>query len=222
MSLRYKFFFILLFTILLFGFSFVDAKVHPVSLLKGKIITIDPGHGGRDSGTIYGKIYEKDLNLAIAKILQEKLMAAGATVYLVRDGDYDLSSQWDTLKKRGDLYRRILFIQKKNSDLYLSIHINAGKGTGQEVLYHPISKENNLLAESIQKQFLKDFKTKRQVKKTDLYLYSNTRVPGVLIECGFLSNANDRYLLQQSSYQERLANSIKKGVENYFTEFLHS
>ena len=140
---------------------------------------------------------------------------------MIRKGDSDLSSKWDKAKKRGDLYRRILKIQENKSDLYLSIHINYhyySSVRGAEVLYHPINPNNLVLAESIMNEFKNDLKTDRKVIKTNLYLYSNTRVPGVLIECGFLSNPNERYLLQKESYQEKLAQSITNGVENYFKE----
>lgn len=215
---KYKSFMLILFFTLLISLQLVDAKVNSILPLAGKVITIDPGHGGRDSGAIAGKIYEKDLNLEISYQLKKILEENGATVYMTRMVDEDLSSRWDARKKRGDLYRRILFIQNKKSDIYLSIHLNAGGGTGhgQEVLYHPINKKNLLLAESIHNEFKEEFKTRRIIKKTNLYLYSNTRIPGVLIECGFLSNANDRYLLQRESYQKRLALAITKGVFEYF------
>ena len=210
-----------MFIVLLMSLQFVDAKIKPKMTLTGKIITIDPGHGGRDAGTSYGKIYEKDLNLAISKVLKNVLEEKGATVYMIREDDSDLSSKWDRAKKRGDLYRRILKIQENKSDLYLSIHINYhyySSVSGAEVLYHPINPNNLILAESIMDEFKNNLNTNRKVIKTNLYLYSNTRVPGVLIECGFISNQNERYLLQKKSYQEKLANAIGKGVENYFEE----
>ena len=210
-----------MFIVLLMSLQFADAKIKPKMTLTGKIITIDPGHGGRDAGTSYGKIYEKDLNLAISKVLKNVLEEKGATVYMIREDDSDLSSKWDRAKKRGDLYRRILKIQENKSDLYLSIHINYhyySSVSGAEVLYHPINPNNLILAESIMDEFKNNLNTNRKVIKTNLYLYSNTRVPGVLIECGFISNQNERYLLQKKSYQEKLASSITKGVENYFKE----
>ncbi len=76
--------------------------------LSGITITVDAGHGGRDPGTTYGKIYEKDINLEIAKKLQNDLATSGATVYMTRTADVDLSSIYDSKKKRGDLYRRLL------------------------------------------------------------------------------------------------------------------
>ena len=68
------------------------------------------------------------------------------------------------------------------------------------------------------KNFKTEFGTKRTLKTTNLYMYSNTTVPGVLIECGFLSNNNERYLLQQDSYQEKLSKSITNSVVEYFTQ----
>ena len=218
---KYKVLFLIMFIVLLMSLQFVDARVKPKKPLSGKIITVDPGHGGRDAGTSYQGLYEKDLNLEISKVLKKVLEKAGAKVYMIRNDDSDLSSKWDSAKKRGDLYRRILKIQENKSDLYLSIHINYhyySSVSGAEVLYHPINPNNLVLAESIMNEFKNDLKTDRKVIKTNLYLYSNMRVPGVLIECGFISNPNERYLLQKESYQEKISNSITKGVENYFKE----
>ena len=212
---QYKTFILCMLLLSVFTLQFIEAKT--VSL-KGKVIILDIGHGGRDSGTWYGDIYEKDINLEISKVLKNVLEEAGATVYMTREKDEDLSSKWDTLKKRGDLYRRILFIQEKNSDLYLSIHINwfdNPSHKGQEVLYNSINPKNKILGSAIMKEFKKDFNTTRELTTTDLYLYRNTRVPGVLIECGFLSNPEERRLLQEKSYQNKLSNSIKNGVINY-------
>lgn len=66
------------------------------------------------------------------------------------------------------------------------------------------------------KHFKNDLNTKRTLKKTDLYLYRNTRKAGVLIECGFLSNPNERYLLRQEDYQEKLSIAITNAVIEYF------
>ncbi len=161
---------------------------------------------------------EKDLNLEISQILRDTLISRGAIVYMIRDGDQDLSSKWDANKKRGDLYRRILKIQKVKSDLYLSIHLNWYDNSyrqGAEVLYNSINPKNKVLGESIMNQFLKHTYTSRSLIPTDLYIYRNTRVPGVLIECGFLSNPNERYLLQTEKYQRKIAQVITSGVIDY-------
>ena len=219
MTRKCKVLFFITFMALLMSLQFVDAKINSTKTLTGKIITIDPGHGGRDAGTSYQGLYEKDLNLAISKALKTTLESKGAKVYMIREDDSDLSSKWDSAKKRGDLYRRILKIQENKSDLYLSIHINYHKYSsvkGAEVLYHPINSKNLILAEALMTEFKNNLNTSRKVIKTNLYLYANTRIPGVLIECGFISNPDERYLLQKKSYQEKIANLITKGVENYF------
>lgn len=217
--LKYKLIILVFFIINVFVISETHAYVNDLPLL-GKVIYVDPGHGGRDPGTIYGSVYEKDLDLAISLKLRNKLMEKGALVYMTRETDIDLSSRWDIRKKRGDLYRRILMMEKEDTDMYLSIHINwydnsVWRGAG--VYYHNINKENKVLAQIIQDGFKMDLQSKRSIKKTDLYLYSNTRILGVLVECGYLSNANERYLLQQDDYQERVVNSITNSVIKYFS-----
>lgn len=219
--MKYKWYIAVLFPLIICICMFITVQAEVDLPLLGKVIVIDPGHGGRDPGTIFGKIYEKDINLEISKVLEQELLSRGAIVYMVRSDDSDLSSVYDKLKKRGDLYRRILFIgdEAKKTDLYLSIHINWYKNSswsGAEVLYNSINPNNKILGEIVMQHFKKDLNTKRTLKKTDLYLYRNTRVPGVLIECGFLSNPNERYLLQQSSYQKKLSKSITNAVIDYF------
>ena len=215
---KYKFFLLLMTFFFIFMLQIADASKLP---LKDVIITVDPGHGGRDPGTRYRNILEKDLNLEISKQLRDALLSQGATVHLIRSEDEDLSSKWDSAKKRGDLYRRILFIQKVKSDLYLSIHLNWFTNPyhqGAEVLYNPINSNNKILGEKIMENFEKDTYTKRKLITTDLYLYRNTRVPGVLIECGFLSNPNELYLLQSEKYQNKVAQVITNVVMEYIKE----
>lgn len=201
-----------------FIFYKVDAINNDFPLF-GKVIFVDPGHGGRDPGTSYGKILEKDIVLEISKELREQLIKKGAIVYMTRETDTDLSSKWDERKKRGDLYRRILMYKEYNADLYLSIHLNyysSSKESGAEVLYNPINEENKKIGEILMNNFRTTLKTKRILKKTDLYMYKNTKVPGVLIECGFLSNPNERYLLQKKNYQKKLSKIIVDSVVTYY------
>lgn len=205
-------------TILLLSIDLISAQQLP---LLGVIITVDPGHGGRDPGTMYGTIKEKDLNLEISKKLEEELIKNGAIVYMIRDSDIDLSSIYDSKKKRGDLYRRLLKIKENKSDLYISIHINwyeNSKHRGAEVLYNTINPNNKILAEKIMTQFKTNQKSKRNIKKTTLYMYKNTTTPGVLVETGFLSNPYERGLLQSEDYQEKLAYSITEGIKDYLKE----
>lgn len=206
------------FILSLFVFSKVDAINNDLPLL-GRVIFVDPGHGGRDPGTISGKILEKDIVLEISKELREQLIAKGAIVYMTRETDTDLSSQWDAKKKRGDLYRRIIMYKDKQAELYLSIHLNyysSSSESGAEVLYNPINSENKKFGSILMDNFKNILGSKRVLKKTDLYMYKNTTVPGVLIECGFLSNPNERYLLGKKSYQKKLSKIIVDSVITYY------
>ena len=199
-------------------FQKVDAHINELPLL-GRVIFVDPGHGGRYPGTMHGKLMEKDIVLEISFQLRDALMKKGAIVYMTRDSDEDLSSRWDPKKKRGDLYRRLLMYKKYDAELYLSIHINAGSSStekGAEVLYHPINKNNKIFGQILMEHFKNDLKTKRKLLTTDLYMYKNTTVPGVLIECGFLSNPDERYLMRKESYQKKIASSITDAVIEYF------
>lgn len=198
-----------------FSMQIISAQSLP---LQDTIIMVDAGHGGRDSGTYYGDILEKDINLEIAKELEKELTKYGAIVYMTRKRDVDLSSIYDSAKKRGDLYRRLLLIKEKKCDLYISIHINWYDDNtlrGAEVLYNSINKENKVLAQSIMNRFKKELDSNRNIKTTDLYMYRNTITPGVLVECGYLSNPTERKLLQKEEYQKRLAKTIIKGIIDF-------
>ena len=212
---KYKSLLLTVFFLILFSIQIISAKTLP---LQDTIIMVDPGHGGRDSGTYYGTVLEKDINLKISKQLEKTLTQQGAIVYMTRKRDIDLSSIYDSEKKRGDLYRRLLLIKEKKCDLYVSIHINWYDDSnlkGAEVLYNPINKSNKVLATEIMNSFKEDLQSNRNVKTTDLYMYRNITVPGVLIECGYLSNPTERKLLQDKKYQEFLANSITKGIVDF-------
>ena len=215
LKIKYKTTLLIIFCLLVLSLQVISAQSLP---LQDTIIMVDPGHGGRDSGTYYGEIYEKDINLEISKTLAQELSKQGAIVYMTRKRDIDLSSIYDSAKKRGDLYRRLLMIKEKKSDLYISIHINWYDDItlkGAEVLYNEINENNKKLAHSIMTEFKNDLKSTRTIKTTDLYMYRNTTIPGVLVECGYLSNPTERTLLQEEEYQKKLALSITNGVINY-------
>lgn len=215
-----KYIYLNLLVIFILSFGVVNANIEKTNLkLLGKVIYIDPGHGGLDPGTIYKNIYEKDINLKISKKLKNILEKDGAIVYLTRYGDYDLSVNNSIERKKSDLNNRAKIINKSKADIYISIHLNSIKSStwrGAQVFYDDVNKNNKKIAEIMQKTLKEELKTTRKVKEIkNMLLNRKTIVPGVLIEAGFLSNSNERYLLQKSDYQYKICEAIKKGIIKY-------
>lgn len=210
---------ILILIILLLSALFINTKVNALMPLSGKIIVIDPGHGGKDPGTISNTTYESDINLAISKALEIELSKTGATVILTRDDDYDLSNPNARWRKKSDFDNRINLINNSNANLYLSIHLNYLTNSayyGPQVFY---DKEENLnLALTIQKILNTNLNTNREIKKipNETYMYDKLTIPGVLIECGFLSNPEEKNKLTTEEYQQKLASLIKDAIIEYF------
>lgn len=217
--LKYKVFTFLLFTLCFMSFYTVNGKENSLPLL-GKVIYIDPGHGGRDPGAMYKNIMEKDINLSISKKLKNNLENLGAIVYMTRYDDYDLSVKYTNSKKRSDLANRIEIINNSNTDMYISIHLNAENSEnwrGVQIFYDDINPKNKELANTIYKEFKNNFSTTREVKElTNIYLHRKVEKLGILVEAGFLSNANDRYLLKQKTHQQALSNIITEGILKYY------
>lgn len=220
---KYKLLIISLFIFSIYSLHIVKAKEEEAKLtLLGKIIYIDPGHGGIDPGAISKTITEKELNLIFATKLQTSLLKKGAIAYLTRSEDKDLANPKATLRKRSDLSKRAKLINDSKADLYVSIHLNASNDPswrGFQVFYDDINKDNKKFSEIITKQVSTKIKNVKLPKeKNDYYMYSRIKVPGALIELGYITNPNDNYLLRKEYYQNTLINEITKGIESYLQE----
>lgn len=217
--IKYKLYVFFSFLVLICLVSYGQAKTVKDPLYQ-KTIFLDAGHGGPDSGALYRNIYEKDINLSIVKKLEKKLKEKGAQVFLTRDGDYDLSVPYTVNRKRSDLSRRSNMINRSNCDLYISIHLNADTSTtyhGAQVFYDSKIKQNKKIAETIQADLKRYLYTTRDAKqKNDMYLFHRLDKPGVLVEIGYITNPNDRYLLMQKEYQEKVANILTNSIIRYF------
>lgn len=198
--------------------------------LRGYLIVVDPGHGGQDGGAIAKdaeRTEEKVITLAVAKMLRNYLEQAGAIVYLTRETDTDLAD--DSLRglanrKSQDIRRRLQMIHDKEADFFVSIHLNSlpsSRWRGAQTFFYPRLKQNKQLAKSIQNEIIFHMEnTERQALQIDqIYLLKYAKVPGALVELGFLSNESERELLKQTNYQQRLAVSIYNGILRY-VEFL--
>lgn len=201
---------------------FFILKVHAENnILLGRTICIDAGHGGFDPGATYKDLKEAEINLKYANLLKKELEKVGVNVYLIRQGDYDLSTS-NFNHKRSDMLNRIRIIESVSPDIFISIHLNADSVNtwyGSQTFYNSINDKNKLLAEMIQKELKKGTNTKRNTKKnTNIFLLKNTNIPGVLVELGFITNAVDRTNLVSKDYQQKLTKLLVNGIKNYFLE----
>lgn len=214
---KYKIRTLFIFVLMICTFTFVSAEEQ---YLKGKIIYLDPGHGGRDPGAMYKELRESEINLQITNELKKELESKGAIVYQTRIGDYDISKIETKNHKRNDLEIRAKLINESNCDIYISIHLNSDPSptwSGAQIFYTNKNEENKTLAQIIQTKFKEKLKTKRQPKQlNNMYLFDRLKKPGVLIEAGFISNSNDRYLLKQKNYQQKLAQTITEAIIQYY------
>lgn len=184
-------------------------------ILEGITIAIDAGHGGKDNGATYKDIYEKEINLSISLYLKEELESFGANIIMTRAGDYDLSYPNASFRKKSDFNNRIKIINENNVDLFLSIHQNYyidSKYNGTQIFF----KDNKELGQLIQDKLNKNRKTKKI--SNELYMYNKLKSDGLLIECGFLSNSNDRKYLTDKNYQKAFSIKLTKAIIEYFSQ----
>ncbi|MGG1678292.1 N-acetylmuramoyl-L-alanine amidase CwlD [Neobacillus sp. NRS-1170] len=193
--------------------------------LSGKIILLDPGHGGPDGGAGTGKTLEKDIALDITLKVRDLLQQQGALVVMTRDTDTDLADD-DTRgysrRKVEDLKQRLKMINDSDNDFFVSIHLNAipsSRWSGAQTFYAPHHKENAKAAKFIQEELRENLgNTNRKAKPINqVYILKNAKKPGVLVEVGFLSNPAEKENLKKKTYQEKIAESIYRGVIRYFT-----
>ncbi|WMJ16053.1 N-acetylmuramoyl-L-alanine amidase CwlD [Geobacillus proteiniphilus] len=212
---------------LLFPSLFSDlTSTKPWNLpLSGRIIVLDPGHGGPDGGAVGGEVVEKDIALNVAKKLRDYLQQQGALVLMTRETDRDLASpstRGYSRRKTEDLLERTAFVNRSNADLFISIHLNAipsPRWRGAQTFYYGSFIENERLARFIQAELRRNLENTHRLEKMidTVYLLKHAKIPGALVEVGFLSNPDERELLASDGYQTKLAASIYKGVLRYFS-----
>ncbi|MGV3465545.1 MAG: SH3 domain-containing protein [Heyndrickxia sp.] len=177
--------------------------------LKGKVIIIDPGHGGQDKGTSgYRGTFEKNLTLSTALTLYQKLKNAGANVILTRSDDHYIS-----------LPSRVGVAESNHADAFISIHFDSLKAdqsvTGHTTYYyHENQKELALdINTGISQQVaIKD----RGVRFGDFHVIRENNAPAVLTELGYLSNPNEELLINTQQYQELVTTGIYNGLVEFF------
>nr|WP_307991212.1 N-acetylmuramoyl-L-alanine amidase CwlD [uncultured Niameybacter sp.] len=204
--------------------KFANSSSETFSLsTASKVIVIDPGHGGFDPGkTGISGTKEDEINLQIAFKLKSYLEQSGATVIMTRTDDEKLKGEKGNTHKRRDMNYRKQVIQESNADILVSIHQNAftqPQVKGAQVFYYQDSEKAKLLASCVQKSIKQyaDSDNKRQIKSSkDYYILKISQMPGVIIECGFLTNLEEEKKLASNSYQDKMAWAIYAGLVQYF------
>ncbi len=184
------------------------------SPVAGRIIVIDPGHGGKDPGAVSNNAVEKKIVFNTASKLKQKLEAAGAVVKMTRTGDTFPS-----------LEERVAYAKNNNGEIFISIHANAASASakGTETFYSDTAndneKEDYALAKYINDEIVKNAKmNNRGVKEKDFYVIRNLYIPAVLVELGFVTNSEDRAKLTSDAYIEIFAQSIYNGITKYYAQ----
>nr|WP_297883409.1 N-acetylmuramoyl-L-alanine amidase [uncultured Blautia sp.] len=220
--------------LLLVSFYFLSRQAAQVSVTtknreKSQVIAVDPGHGGTDPGMIgVDGLEEKGINLEISMKLSELLKEKGYRVIMTRKEDKGLSDPSASNKKAQDMQRRIAFLEEANPVLTVSIHQNSFSDQnvrGPQVFYYENSVEGKNLAEKIQKSMNKSLAPKRprMIKaNTSYYLLKRSKGTLVIVECGFLTNSEEAELLKTETYQQKAAEAIAEGIDDYLKEFTRS
>jgi N-acetylmuramoyl-L-alanine amidase len=175
------------------------------------LVVIDAGHGGTEPGAIYGSLYEKELNLDIAKRLNRLLTQNNIKTYMIREEDINVA-----------LYERAYIANALNAKLFLSVHNNAMADInygGSMTLYYPQKQKKagingKTFAEIIQKNLTDTLKTAdRNIReRPNLVVLKATKMPAALAEVAFMTNAGDRSNLKSEEFREKAAQALCKGI----------
>jgi len=190
---------------------------------RDELIVVDAGHGGSDPGKVgVNDALEKDINLAIAKLVREALESRGFTVIMTREDDVTLAEENGSESgKAVDMRKRVELVNKSKADIFVSVHQNSysdGSVKGPQVFYYASSEEGEVFAEVMQLQLNEGLQIKRpRSKKANdgYYMLKKSEVPAIIVECGFLSNYEEAEKLCDTAYQKLLADQIVIGICTY-------
>jgi N-acetylmuramoyl-L-alanine amidase len=201
----------------------LDAKATTVNpSLKGQVVFLDPGHGGTDDGAVYpysesSEVKEKDLNLAIAIRLAELLQQSGMQVVMTRQDDSTVQ-----------LDERVEMVNGSQAALLVSIHQDShpdASNNGTNTIYYSSDKmsENEVASEKaaqvIQANLMKHLDTQdRGTSQAKFRMLSDTQVPSIITNIGYLSNESDRELLLNPDFQQKAALALHDGITEVLAE----
>ena len=177
-----------------------------------KKIYIDPGHGGTDPGAVAYGLKEKNLTLTIAKYIRDYLKGYNCSVKMSRTGDKTLS-----------LSQRTNDANKWGADFFLSVHINAGRGTGYEdYIYIKLSNQSKagqiraIIHNEVVKVLSRYKLVNRGKKKANFHVLRETKMPAVLTENLFIDRREDADLLKNTEFLQEIAEAQARGIVKAF------
>lgn len=189
--------------------------------LKSKVIVLDPGHGGSDTGAIGpNQTMEKTITFAVAQKTRALLEQAGATVILTRQEDCDVFAP--NCSAVEELQSRVNIAANNEADVFLSIHANAAanplsNGTG--TFYYKKTSNDALLAYHLQRGLIQAGGLRdRSFFPANFYVVKQTKVTAALLELAFISNENEERLLNDPDFQLKMAQGIVQGLDQFFTQ----
>lgn len=205
----------------------LDIPEENAGTLVGKVIVIDPGHGGRETGAIgcCGTL-EKDVTLAIAKRVKKLLADAGASPFLTRETDAGLVPS----SLSADLAERVDFAARHAADVFVCIHCNAcavpNSLSGAETYYHGQDPAGKELAQCVHGELIKAIGLHSRGVKSDTVRFASGmavlrhssnkyQLPAILVETGFINNAAEEAKLIDPEFQEKIAQGIVSGLKHY-------
>lgn len=196
--------------------------------IRNTVVVIDAGHGGWDQGASGRKgTSEGEINLKIAFKLRRLIEQGGGTAIMIREDDSGLYTEGGSgreTRKSEDLKNRHALINSCGADILISIHLNSfpqSQYYGAQTFYQKGDEKSRMLAELIQAEAIRvlDRNNDRKAKATDsIYILKNNKMPGALVECGFLSNYEEEELLKDDHYQEKVAWSIFTGIIKFMEQ----
>ena len=205
------------------GSKATDVIARRIPMTRNHTIIIDAGHGGEDGGatSCTGKL-ESVYNLEIARKLNDLMHLLGLHTKMVRTSDTSVYTQGNSIaeKKVSDLNYRVKLVNETENAILVSIHQNTfpdGQYRGAQVFYAP-KGEGKDLAEQLQTALVQTLNpgSNRRSKRADgIYLMEHIQKTGVLVECGFLSNAEEEANLRSEDYQKKLVCVIAATVFNF-------
>lgn len=191
--------------------------------LKGKIIALDAGHGGSDTGAIGPTgVTEKGVTLRVAKALQKLLQAEGATVLMTRTTDTEVSPKKANASDVEELQARCDVGNDGNADIFISMHMdsftNSTPSGTTGYYYTKGSKAGQRLAQYLSEGVVTALGTgNRGTKSCNFYVVKHTDMPATLVEMAFISNDKEEKLMNSEAGINRAAEGLLNGLRRFFS-----